>query len=106
MTRWIQNPSRRKCTCQKDVAAVARAEESQPRFLGFRESCYSLRQRTVLCRFGCPICPSFRSKTTSRNTRPNCVSFLPKARLLGKKEHSPKQPSDHSGCYSQFIHLL
>jgi len=48
MTRWIQNPSRRKWTCQKDVAAVARAEESQPRFLGFRESCYSLRQRTVL----------------------------------------------------------
>ena len=41
MTRWIQNPSRRKCTCQKDVAAVARAEESQPRFLGFRESCYT-----------------------------------------------------------------
>ena len=55
MTRWIQNPSRRKCTCQKDVAAVARAEESQPRFLGFRESCYSLRQRTVLCRFVCPF---------------------------------------------------
>src|SRR2546421_4175557 len=55
MTRWIQNPSRRKWTCQKDVAAVARAEESQPRFLGFRESCYSLRQRTVLCRFVCPF---------------------------------------------------
>src|SRR6266566_9596115 len=55
MTRWIQNPSRRKCTCQKDVAAVARAEESQPRFLGFRESCYSLRQRTILCRFVCPF---------------------------------------------------
>src|SRR5437667_11713691 len=55
MTRWIQNPSRRKWTCQKDVAAVAAAEASQPRFLGFRESCYSLRQRTVLCRFVCPF---------------------------------------------------
>src|SRR5207244_8189945 len=105
MTRWIQNPSRRKCTCQKDVAAVARAEESQPRFLGFRESCYSLRQRTVLCRFVCPICPSFRSKTTSRNTRPNCVSFRPKARLLGKKDRRPQQPSDHPGRYSPFILL-
>src|SRR5439155_15812397 len=97
MTRWIQNPSRREWTCQKDVAAVARAEESQPRFLGFRECCYSVRQRTDLYRIGCHICPSFRSKTTSRNTRPNCVSFRPKARLLGKKDHRPQQPSDHPG---------
>src|SRR5204863_9994662 len=86
MTRWIQNPSRRKCTCQKDVAAVARAEESQPRFLGFRESCYSLRQRTVLCRFVCPICPSFRSKTTSRNIRDQIVfRFGPRPDFLAKK---------------------
>src|SRR5437870_4532417 len=89
--------SQKNVPVNKDVAAVARAEESQPRFLGFRESCYSLRQRTVLCRFVCPICPSFRSKTTSRNTRPNCVSFRPKARLLGKKDRRPQQPSDHPG---------